>query len=84
MDKPPIGWRGWLWFDNDGCTLEQKVQRAAAAYARKHGRQANVCYVNPAVLSGELQLNGLAVVPAANVLKNHFWIGIQERGETDA
>ena len=76
--KPQLGWIGWLWFDNStGTTLEQKVQRAAIRYAKKHGQQANVCYVHPVALEAEQplvlrpkdegQLNGLAVVPAANV-----------------
>ena len=101
-EQPQLGWIGWLWFDNStGATLEQKVQRAARRYAKKHGRQPDVCYVHPDALEAEQplvlrhctvrsstvpkdegQLNGLAVVPAANVLVNHFWLGVME-GRTD-
>ena len=83
--KPRVGWIGWLWFDNStGATLEQKVQRAAMRYAKKHGQQANVCYVHPDALEAEQQLNGLAVVPAGCVLVNHFWLGIAASNETDS
>ena len=82
-EQPQLGWIGWLWFDNDaGKTLVEKVQRAAIRYAKKHGQQANVCYVHPQALEAEQQLNGLAVVPAGCVLVNHFWLGIKERGES--
>ena len=83
-EQPQLGWIGWLWFDNStDTTLAQKVQRAATRYAKKHGQRPTVCYVHPAALDGEVQLNGLAIVPAANVLVNHFCLGVME-GRTDA
>ena len=82
-EQPRIGWIGWLWFDNStDTTLAQKVQRAAIRYAKKHGRQPDVCYVHPDALEAEQQLNGLAIVPAGCVLVNHFCLGIKERGES--
>ena len=87
--KPQLGWIGWLWFDNStDTTLAQKVQWAATRYAKKHGRQPDVCYVHPQALAAEQPLvlrpkdegllNGLAIVPAANVLVNHFCLGVME------
>lgn len=82
VNKPPIGWTGLLLYDNDtDQTVEEKAQRAAIAYAKKHGQQADICFVHPAALDSEQQLNGLAIVPAQIVLVHHFWVGIQERGE---
>lgn len=82
---------GLLWFDADPKRdLAEKVARAADRYRLKFGRRPNLCYVNPSTLdrvSAELaatspvELNGVRLVPADNVLKHHFWIGVEEVAE---
>lgn len=71
---------GLLWFDADPKRdLGEKVARAADRYQFKFGRRPNLCYVNPALLgNGSLEYNGVRLVPASNVLKHHFWIGVEE------
>lgn len=71
---------GLLWLDADPKRdLAEKVARAADRYHFKFGRRPNLCYVNPAMLDqGSVELDGVRLVPAANVLKHHFWIGEEE------
>jgi hypothetical protein len=80
---------GLLWLDADPKRdLAEKVARAADRYHKKFGRRPNLCYVNPSMLGngsnprpagrGFLELNGVWLVPADNVLKYHFWIGVEE------
>jgi hypothetical protein len=71
---------GLLWFDADPKRdLTEKVARAADRYRAKFGRRPNLCYLNPAMLeNGSLEVSGVRLVPAANVLKHHFWIGEEE------
>jgi hypothetical protein len=71
---------GLLWFDADPKRdLADKVTRAADRYHFKFGRRPNLCYVHPSMLDlGSVELNGVRLIPADNVLKHHFWIGIEE------
>jgi hypothetical protein len=71
---------GLLWFDADPKRdLAEKVARAAERYRFKFGRRPNLCYVNAAALdAGSIEIDGIRLVPAANVLKHHFWIGEEE------
>ncbi|GAB4534653.1 MAG: hypothetical protein Kow0063_18000 [Anaerolineae bacterium] len=72
---------GLLWFDADPKRdLAEKVARAAERYRAKFGRRPNLCYVHPSMLAnGPLELGGVRLVPADNVLRHHFWIGVEER-----
>jgi hypothetical protein len=81
---------GLLWFDNDPHRgLTAKIEDAAHRYQEKYGRPADTCYVNSLVLSKgpemltapSLASQTLRVVPAANILPHHFWVG--EEGERD-
>jgi len=74
---------GLLWFDSDPKRdLAEKVARAAARYQFKFGRRPNLCYVHTSMLDlGSVELNGVRLMPAHNVLKHHFWIGIEEETE---
>lgn len=76
---------GMLWFDNDPkAGVEVKIERAAAYYQGKYGRQPNLCYVHPSMLPGEsgeaqarpLRAGRVEVRPSPTVLPNHFWIGV--------
>jgi hypothetical protein len=71
---------GLLWLDVDAKrSLDQKVARAAARYKEKFGRRPNMCYVHASALAnGSVELDGVRIVPADNVLKHHFWIGVVE------
>jgi hypothetical protein len=76
---------GLLWFDSDpGRGLAAKIEEAARRYCEKFGRPPDVCYVNKKTLNGteltlSLQGTALRVMPAANVLANHFWVGVEGR-----
>ena len=74
---------GLLWFDADPKRdLAEKVARAADRYRFKFGRRPNLCYVHTSMLDhGSVELNGVRLVPADNVLKHHFWIGVEENTE---
>ena len=78
---------GLLWFDSDPArALGVKIQEAARRYREKFGVPPDTCYVN----SGAVGLLGgsdpgqfgsvaaLRVVPAANILPHHFWVGVEE------
>ena len=76
---------GMLWFDNDPKSgMEIKIERAAAYYQGKYGKQPDLCFVHPSMLpveAGEKPVKpvraGIVEVRASNtVLPNHFWIGI--------
>ena len=71
---------GLLWFDSDPKRdLADKVARAADRYQFKFGRRPNLCYVNSSqVDGGPVKLDGVRLLPAHNVLKHHFWIGVEE------
>ena len=81
---------GLLWLDTDPKRdLADKVARAAKHYHKKFGRRPDLCFVNPSMLGngsgarpahgGSLELNGVRLLPADNVLKHHFWIGVEEK-----
>ena len=70
---------GLLWLDADKKRdIADKVARAAARYLSKFGQEPNLCYVNASMIDSTLQVNGVRVEPAHNVLKHHFWIGREE------
>jgi hypothetical protein len=75
---------GLLWFDNDPHRgLASKIEDAARRYREKFGRPPDTCYVNSAIFNGSLVIatppdlakQTLRVVPAANILPHHFWVG---------
>jgi len=81
---------GLLWFDSDphrGVTA--KIEDAARRYREKFGQPPDTCYVNRAALndtvmttpSQQVPGGALRIVPATNILPNHFWVGVEERGE---
>jgi len=73
---------GLLWFDADPKRdLAEKVARAADRYRFKFGRRPNVCYVNASQIDDTMELAGVRLVPAHNVLEHHFWIGVEEMRE---
>ena len=78
---------GLLWFDDSSDRdLSTKIREAAQRYQEKFGAAPNTCYVSSRVLTGGevwltlsgLQERTLRVVPARNILRHHFWIGIDE------
>ena len=71
---------GMLWLDNDpGVDLGRRVERAAAYYADKYGRKATVCVVHPET-AGEQPPSVADIVLRIrpDVLRDHFWIGVEE------
>lgn len=72
---------GMLWFDNNAQrNLAEKIARAVAYYRTKYGQPPTECFVNPAMLGPDpLEVaGGVHLHPAANVLKNHLWLGVGE------
>ena len=74
---------GLWWYDESPHrATEEKIQRAAAHYQKKHGQTPTVCYVNPATpglthvqaVVQNIQVKTLRTVPPCN-----FWIGIEEQ-----
>lgn len=75
---------GMLWFDNDSkIELSKKVEKAAEYYRNKYGRDPNLCYVHPSMISGEHVMAGkISVSSNHTIIQNHFWIGIQTTPST--
>ncbi len=76
-----------MWFDaNPKASLSEKVAGAANRYQKKYGRKPNLCYVNPLMLPGDepAEYGGVRLMPARNILKHHFWIGVEETAEVTA
>ena len=73
---------GLLWFDSEPTrTVAVKVAAAAERFQQKFGFAPDVCYISAKTLNeGELSIpfheGQLRLVPANNILKNHFWIGL--------
>jgi hypothetical protein len=73
---------GLLWFDNEPTrTIAAKAAAAAERFEQKYGIAPDVCYVNVKALNeGEQSIpfheGWLRLVPANNILMNHFWIGL--------
>lgn len=77
---------GLLWYDNDPKkALEQRVREAMERYREKFGRAPNTCYIHPADLNGRaLTLEGVRVLVASNILRNHVWVGYDEDAQNRA
>jgi hypothetical protein len=75
---------GLLWYDPEpDRTTVVKVTAAAVCFEEKFGLTPDTCYVNDRSLKdGELTIpfheGKLRLVPANNVLVDHFWIGQDE------
>lgn len=73
---------GLLWFDSDSRhKLTDKVHQAAGRYQTKFGRRPTVCYLNAADFDGPAEINGIQLRTAANVLRHHLWIGIENEAK---
>ncbi len=74
---------GLLWFDNDPQrSLVDKVNRAAARYQAKFGCLPTTCYVNEADFNDQVQqVNGVQMQAVTNILRHHFWIGVDNGRE---
>jgi hypothetical protein len=77
---------GLLWFENDTKkALNQRVQEAIERYREKFGKSPNTCYVHPQDLNGHgLSLEGMRIVAASNILRNHLWVGWDDELENRA
>ena len=77
---------GLLWYDNDPKKgLEERVREELARYREIVGRAPNTCYIHPADLYGRaLALEGVRVLAASNILRNHVWVGYDEEAQNRA
>jgi hypothetical protein len=72
---------GMLWYDPDAKReLADKVVRAVEFYRAKYGVRPTECFVNPTMLPANAPeiTGGVRLRPANAILKNHFWIGIED------
>lgn len=73
---------GLLWYDSEPSrTIAAKATAAAERFQQKFGLVPDVCYVSSKALKdGELSIpfheGQLRLIPANNILLNHFWIGL--------
>ena len=71
---------GLLWFDGSSeRTAQEKIAAAVERYRTKFGVRPNACYVNPDLLTAErVEVKGVHIVGAANILPHHFFLGVAE------
>jgi len=71
---------GLLWYDNDPKrSLEDKILAGAQRYQAKFGRFPNTCYVHPGALASDaVQVQGLSILCAENILPHHFFLGVSQ------
>lgn len=69
---------GMLWYDPDKKPLGEKLEAAAAYYARKYGRRPTIAHVNPGQVQESCTLAGMTVKPSKIIRLNHYWIGAAE------
>ncbi len=69
---------GLLWFDDgEKRSLNEKINNAVSHYEKRFGDQPTVCYMHPDTMIEDYgPPQGILVKTAANVLTNHFWVGI--------
>jgi hypothetical protein len=70
---------GLLWFDSDPKRkLPEKIDRAAARYQAKFGRQPTICYINIKDLDDMIEeIQGVQLRVVNNVRPHHFLIGVE-------
>ncbi len=72
---------GMLWFDGDSSRdVEARIKRAAEFYRNKYGRAPNLCFVHPRTMGNGkgMEVAGMRILTSTSVLKDHFWLGVQE------
>ncbi len=76
---------GMLWFDNDKLTdLAAKIERAAAYYTKKYGKQPDLCFLHPSMVAEcAPATRGIEVKTTQQILPNHFWLGVNEKARAD-
>ena len=77
---------GMLWFDNDKFTdLTTKIERAAAYYIKKYGKQPDLCFLHPSMMAEPTPTaRGIEVKTTKQILPNHFWLGVHETNPAEA
>ena len=68
--------RGFLWYDDSSTPLEEKVRQAAGGYQENFGCWPTVCYVRAIPSATTEQVDGIRVLPAANLLPHYLWLGV--------
>ncbi|HSR46536.1 MAG TPA: hypothetical protein VLL77_00990 [Anaerolineales bacterium] len=72
---------GMLWLDTDHTAdLESRLGRAAAYYAAKYGRRANLCIVHPDMVreGGLASVGEMAVRVRTDIVRDHVWVGVED------
>ena len=68
--------RGFLWYGDSSTPLEEKVRQAAGGYQEEFGHRPTVCYVRAVRGKTMEQVDGIRVLPAANLLPGYLWLGV--------
>lgn len=69
---------GLLWLDdNPKRDIADKVSQAADRYREKFGQQPDTCYIHESQVNGIHEVAGVRLVGVHNVLRYHFWIGVE-------
>lgn len=71
---------GLLWYDNSKDPLSQKVERAAAYYLKKYGKQTRLVYVNPSETIDQT-IENIRIAFSNQVLPNHFYVIEEDKTE---
>ena len=72
-----------LWYSDAKDDLASKVARAVARHDKKYGVKANLCYVHPSVLVGEIITPGVTLLPMTAVMPNYFLVGVSDVQQSD-
>ena len=69
---------GMMWWVRDQKAMpDEQVREAVAYYVRKYRQVPNVCFVNPVdFVEKEFpeEVDGIAVRPDKDILREHFWV----------
>lgn len=68
---------GLLWFDNSKDLLAVKIERAAAYYLEKYGKDVNTVLVNPLDMD-DSQVHGITIVPSRECQRHHILVSDEQ------
>lgn len=73
----------WIWFDDSGQKLEDKLKIGAAAFRAKFGQCPNVCRLNSCHVDGQMEILGMCLEFKGNILPGDYWFGMEECEDAD-
>lgn len=71
-----------MYSDSSDLTVIEKIEKYSGFYERKYGIKPEVCHVHPSLFESlerdEREELGVQLVSDDLILKNNFWIGVEE------